>query len=114
MSNPKQFDIYWVSLDPTRGVETRKTRPCVILTANIFNRGRLIYVCPFLKGHRDRPYTINVKANAQNGLDQDRRIDLRQLKAIDKIERLKNHMGSLEAGYHAQVYERLKLLMNLP
>ena len=32
--------VYWVALDPVRGSEISKTRPCVILSANEINRRR--------------------------------------------------------------------------
>ena len=32
--------VYWVALDPVRGSEMTKTRPCVILSANEINRRR--------------------------------------------------------------------------
>jgi len=32
--------VYWVALDPVRGSEMAKTRPCVVLTANEINRRR--------------------------------------------------------------------------
>ena|SRR5437764_10883498 len=33
-------EIWWVNLDPTRGAEIRKQRPCVVLSANAINRWR--------------------------------------------------------------------------
>ena len=32
--------VYWVVLDPVRGSEIAKTRPCVVLSANEINRRR--------------------------------------------------------------------------
>ena len=32
--------VYWVVLDPVRGSEISKTRPCVVLSANEINRRR--------------------------------------------------------------------------
>ncbi len=41
MSPPIQRgQVYWVVLDPVRGSEMSKTRPCVILSANEINRRR--------------------------------------------------------------------------
>jgi mRNA interferase MazF len=40
-------DVWWVRLDPTLGSEIAKTRPCVILSGNIFNRlRRTVVVIP--------------------------------------------------------------------
>lgn len=32
--------VYWVALDPVRGSEISKTRPCIVLSANEINRRR--------------------------------------------------------------------------
>ncbi|MDD4927605.1 MAG: type II toxin-antitoxin system PemK/MazF family toxin [Methylotenera sp.] len=32
--------VYWVTLDPVRGSEIAKTRPCVVISANEINRRR--------------------------------------------------------------------------
>lgn len=40
-------EIWWVRLDPTLGSEISKTRPCVILSGNIYNRlRRTVVVVP--------------------------------------------------------------------
>ena len=33
----KRFDVYLVALNPTRGSEIRKTRPCVIISPDEMN-----------------------------------------------------------------------------
>ena len=40
MVEPRRGEVWWVRLDPTLGSEIAKTRPCVILSCNIFNRLR--------------------------------------------------------------------------
>jgi mRNA interferase MazF len=37
---PKQGEVYWIELDPAVGSEMRKTRPCLVVTANDINRRR--------------------------------------------------------------------------
>jgi len=36
----RRGDVWWVRLDPTAGSEIRKTRPCLIITANLVNQHR--------------------------------------------------------------------------
>ncbi|WP_459795158.1 type II toxin-antitoxin system PemK/MazF family toxin, partial [Bacteroides fragilis] len=33
----EQYEVYWVELDPTRGGEMAKTRPCVVVTPSDLN-----------------------------------------------------------------------------
>ena len=45
---PQRGEVWWVSLDPTQGSEIRKTRPCLVLSANPLNRLRnTVVVVPF-------------------------------------------------------------------
>ena len=47
MVEPRRGEIWWVRLDPTLGSEIAKTRPCVILSGNVFNRlRRTVVVIP--------------------------------------------------------------------
>lgn len=48
--------IWWVDLDPTRGAETQKARPAVVLTADGLNRARrTVVVVPLSTGPARRP-----------------------------------------------------------
>jgi mRNA interferase MazF len=45
---PRRGEVWWVSLDPAQGSEIRKTRPCLVLTANVLNRMRgTVVVVPY-------------------------------------------------------------------
>lgn len=47
MVEPRRGEIWWVRLDPALGSEIAKTRPCIILSGNVFNRlRRTVVVIP--------------------------------------------------------------------
>jgi mRNA interferase MazF len=103
MMQIEQYAIWWVDLDPTKGTETQKTRPCVILSNDILNQhGQRVIVAPLLKNHRPWPYVVNIQPSKTNGLDVPRRVDLTQIRAIDKL-RLQSKKGALEPEYHKKV-----------
>ena len=109
----RQFDIHWVALDPTRGVETKKTRPCLILQSDLLNQSsRSVIVAPFLPGHKDWPFVINVRPSDMNGLDNDRHVNIKQSCAVD-VSRLHNSLGTLEGIYHSQIRDVLRLVFGL-
>ena len=57
----KQLEIRWVDLEQTRGAETKKKRPCVIIQADIVNRGsKTVIVAPILPGHKDWLFAVNI------------------------------------------------------
>lgn len=109
----RQLEIRWVKLDPTRGSETRKKRPCLILQSDVVNRGsRTVIVAPILPGHKDWPFAVNVAPNKKNGLDKDRHINLKQLRAVD-ISRIDNQQGQLEESYLPPIKEAINIVFNL-
>jgi mRNA interferase MazF len=49
-------DIYWINLDPAKGSEIKKLRPCVIISATPINRARrTVVVIPFSTSARINP-----------------------------------------------------------
>lgn len=41
-----RYSIYWVSLDPAAGRETKKTRPCVVVSHDAMHVTGMAVVCP--------------------------------------------------------------------
>ncbi|MCY3729115.1 MAG: type II toxin-antitoxin system PemK/MazF family toxin [Nitrospira sp.] len=109
----RQLEIRWVELDPTRGAETKKKRPCVILQDDVVNQGsRTVIVAPVLPGHKDWPFAVNLKSSKTNGLGMDRHINLKQLRAVD-VSRVRNKQGMLEKRYLEPVKAALSIVFNL-
>lgn len=96
----KRGEIWWVDLDPIRGRETGKQRPCLILQNDDGNElGATTIVAPFLPKKKKRyPFCVNVEATAQNSLDKNRHINFSQMRAVD-ASRVKNKLGDLEDYY---------------
>jgi mRNA interferase MazF len=83
----RRGDIWWVSLDPTRGSEIRKTRPAVVITVNALNRARrTVVVVPLSTGPEPRPPIIvptpSAGPNSVAICDQLRAVDKRRLTRI--------------------------------
>lgn len=89
--NLKRGDIYWVNLDPVKGSEIRKSRPCVLVGTSPVNRARrTVVVVPLSSAGRPRPpITISV-----NCLGRQVVAVCDQIRAVDK-ERLIKEAGSL-------------------
>ena len=106
----QQLEIRWVNLEPTVDAETKKKRPCVILQSDLVNRGsRTVIVAPILPNHKPWPFVVNVTASQQNGLDKDRHVNIKQLRAVD-VSRVDNLLGRLESRYLDEVREALELV----
>ena len=82
----KQYEIYWVDLNPTRGSEMNKVRPCVIVSPDDMNKYlNTIIVAPITS--IKRTYIFRVNSNiGYVALDQLRTVDKTRLK--DFIQKL--------------------------
>ena len=86
-----RFEVHLVRLDPTRGREIRKTRPCLIISPDEMNRhiGTVI-VAPMTTHGQDYPTRIPVRFQRKSGqivLDQIRTVDTSRLvRRLGKID----------------------------
>ena len=64
----RRGEVWWVTLDPARGSEIRKTRPAVVLTADALNRARrTVVVVPLSTGPTPRPPIVVATPSAGEG-----------------------------------------------
>ena len=109
----RQLEIRWVDLNPTRGAETKKKRPCIILQDDVVNQGsRTVIVAPILPGCKDWPFVVNLKPSKANGLGKDRHANLKQLRAVD-VSRISDKQGMLEKRYLAPIKLSLAIVLGL-
>ena len=80
-------DVVRVQLDPTRGSEIRKTRPCVVVQRDAANRGgRTTIVCPLTDAAGKRASTLYVPVAAGTaGTTKDSLIVCSQIRAVDTV-----------------------------
>lgn len=86
----KQYSIYWIDLDPTRGSEVNKTRPCVIISPDEMNRYiKTVIVVPLTHTLKAYPSRVLCEVKGEKGaimLDQIRTVDKLRIGAlIDKL-----------------------------
>ena len=113
MTEFKQLEIYWVDLEPTKGAETQKLRPCVIIQSDIVNiQSITLIVAPLLPNHKTWPFAVNLTPTNDNGLDKDRHINLKQLRAID-ISRIGKKQGMVENQYLQAIKQALIIIFDL-
>jgi mRNA interferase MazF len=86
---PARGEIWWVRLDPTLGSEIRKTRPALVLTADVLNRMRqTVVVVPLSTAPvAHPPVTVAVHCRGKRAvavIDQVRAVSRERL--VSKIE----------------------------
>ena len=83
-------DIFLVALNPTRGSEIRKTRPCVVVSPDELNTHlRTFIVAPLTTGGHPYPFRVGCKFDGKDG-----HVVPDQLRAVDR-ECLVKRLGSL-------------------
>jgi len=98
-----RFDVFLISLDPTRGSEIRKTRPCLIISPDEMNNHiRTVIVAPMTT--RGRPYPSRIACMFQGKRGQ---VVLDQMFTVDKT-RLIRRLGTISAGIQNQVLDTLQ------
>ena len=102
-------DIYWVDLNPTKGSEINKSRPCVLVGATPINQARrTIVVVPLSNSAKARPpITISVSC-----LDKKVTAVCDQIRTVDK-SRLKNQAGSLSVKDLNTLNDSLRQILSL-
>jgi len=83
-------DVYLVDLNPTRGAEIQKTRPCVVVSPDELNGYlRTFIVAPLTTGSHLYPFRIPCRFRGRQG-----HIVLDQLRTVDQ-ERMVRHLGGI-------------------
>jgi mRNA interferase MazF len=76
-------EVFLVTLNPTRGGEIRKTRPCVVLSPDELNAHlRTFIVAPVTTGSHAYPFRVPCRFGGKSGhvvLDQVRTVDHERL-----------------------------------
>lgn len=88
----KAFDVYLVNLDPTVGLEIKKSRPCVVLSPEKMNNvlGTVI-VAPMTTTLRGYPSRIEIRF--QNKFCE---VCIDQMRAVDESRLSKQSLGRLK------------------
>jgi mRNA interferase MazF len=107
--NPyRRGEIWWVSLDPTVGFETQKTRPCLILQNDAGNKiSRLTTIAPLLSV-KNLKFVVNIQPTDTNGLDKERGLHLNQIRAVD-ASRVKNKLGEIDIAYWDDIHRAINI-----
>lgn len=86
----KQYEIYWVGLDPTLGSEINKVRPCLVISPNDSNMYlNTVIIAPITSTIKNFPMRLDIILENKNG-----QIALDQIRCVDKV-RIKGKMDML-------------------
>ncbi len=113
----KRGMIIDVNLDPTKGSETGKIRPCVVVTNDIYNaRVPVVQVVPVTEWSAKKArVTTNVEIypSSDNGLSKKSIADCLQTRPIDHRHRLVKIRGKLSKDKVQEINQALRVVFEL-
>ena len=98
----KRFDVWLVDLNPTKGREINKTRPCIVVSPNEMSALSTVLMAPMSTKGFDYPCRIACKFKGKKGL-----ILLDQIRAVDK-SRLIKKVGAISSKTQLELCSRLQ------
>ena len=117
MSRLTRGTVIDVDLNPTKGSETGKVRPCVIVTNDTYNaRVPVIQVVPLTTWNerKSRIVTnVEVVPSSRNGLTRRSVADCLQTRPVDHHARLVRVRGELEDEDLARIDDALRIVFDL-
>lgn len=113
----KKGMIIMVDLNPTKGSETGKIRPCIAVTNDVYNQKiPVIQVVPITQWNERKGQNITnvtIEPTTKNGLSKKSVADCLQARPIDHRKRLVSVKGILEMGQVKEINKALKILFGL-
>ncbi len=107
----KQGEIWYASLDPTKGSEQAGFRPVVIFSGNLINEfAPVIICCPLTTKTKHYKGNPILKPNKSNGLKKQSEIMLIQIRSLAK-DRLRKRIGSIKPETIVEMRETMMDLL---
>ncbi|MBA3472242.1 MAG: type II toxin-antitoxin system PemK/MazF family toxin [Rubrobacter sp.] len=113
-SNVSRGDVWAVNLDPSKGAEANKIRPCLVVTNNIANKhSPLITVTVITTTAPRKPYPFMVEVPSTANMPQQSWIHCGQIRTVDK-GRFGRYYTSLDSDTMRKVGDALRVQLDLP
>jgi len=101
-----QYEVFLVELDPTKGHEIKKTRPCLVLSPDEMNHAiGTVIIAPMTTRSHKYPTRIGLEFEGKAGW-----IVLDQIRTVDKA-RLIKRIGSIQKREILKVKEALSEML---
>lgn len=111
MNKPLRGEIWMVRLDPTEGREQAKTRPCLVISNNKFNKSTdLIIAAPLTSKQKDIPSHIRLTKD-QAGLSMESFIMPEHIRSLS-INRYVKCVGKVTEEILVELQQKLAMILD--
>lgn len=106
----KRAEVYWGALDPVRGAEISKTRPCVVVSASEINAARkTVVILPLTTTNNAATWPLLIELPSVGAASKAR---TEQLRCVDK-NRLGEYIDSVSEADMQEIERALKRVLVL-
>ena len=107
-------DIYLVDLNPTKGAEINKARPCIIVSNNDVGVLPLKIVVPLIgyKEHHNKSWMIKLEPYIYTGLSKISTADTMQIRSVSHKRMIKK-IGYIDAKTYIQIKKAIQIVLDL-
>lgn len=102
----QQFEIFWIDLEPTRGAEIKKLRPCVIISPNELNYLQTRLIAPISSQGFDAPFRVSFTLKGKKA-----RILCDQIRCVS-VQRFSAKIGTLGVKQQSLLKEILRQMFS--
>ena len=93
VSCPRRDEVWLIALDPSKGSEIKKTRPCLVISPDEMNQPlQTVLIAPMTTTFRSYPTRVNLTFRNKAG-----QVALDQLRAVDR-QRLLRRLGRVSTS----------------
>ena len=114
---PDRGMIIDLNLNPVKGSETGKIRPCIVVTNNVYNRIlSVIQVVPITDWTKKKAAiktNITLLTSPENGLVKKSIADCLQNRPVDYKKRFVKYRGHLDAATMAKIDKALRIIFSI-
>lgn len=104
----KRGDIFIVDLEPDRGSEIQKERPCLVVSPDEINaETNYVAILPITSGNHKYMFRIPCSIKNAKGVEKEGNIVVDQIRTVTK-ERMKKHICELDTKTLTKVLDTLQ------
>ena len=107
-------DIYLVDLNPIKGAEINKARPCIIVSNDDVGILPLKIVVPLIgyKEHHNKSWLVKIEPTKNTGLSKDLTADPMHIRSVSH-DRILKKIGCIDDSIYLNLKNAMKIVLDI-
>ncbi|MGM0520238.1 MAG: type II toxin-antitoxin system PemK/MazF family toxin [Campylobacterota bacterium] len=107
-------DIYLVDLNPTKGAEMNKARPCIIVSNDDVGVLPLKIVVPLIgyKEHHNKSWLVKIEPTKNTGLSKDSTADPMHMRSVSH-DRILKKIGCIDDSIYLKLKNAMIIVLDM-